>query len=47
MTSFVPQHLGFGHIDHDVFAEMHTTPIAKELFTSGNNDAVLVLDGMF
>ncbi|XP_069130866.1 uncharacterized protein [Argopecten irradians] len=47
MTSFVPQHLGFGHIDHDVFAEMHTTPIAKELFTSGNNDAVLVLDGTY
>ncbi|XP_033752795.1 uncharacterized protein LOC117336398 [Pecten maximus] len=47
MTSLVPQHLGFGHIEHDAFVEKHTTPIAKELFTSANNEAVFILDGTY
>lgn len=45
---YVPKHLGFHHIDHDTFAEQHTTPLAKALFTSETSKAaVLVMDGTY
>ncbi|XP_033756033.1 uncharacterized protein LOC117338794 isoform X2 [Pecten maximus] len=46
METLVPTHLGFGHLAHNDFIEKHTTPIAKELFTTGK-EAVLVLDGTY
>ena len=47
MTDFVPLHLGFNHISHDEFCASHTTPIARQLFSTDNNQAILVLDGTY
>lgn len=45
---YIPKHLGFHHIDHDTFAEQHTSPLAKTLFTSETSEAaVLVMDGTY
>ncbi|XP_062610716.1 uncharacterized protein LOC134272508 [Saccostrea cucullata] len=45
IQDYVPKNLGFQHIDHDTFAQQHTTPLAKTLFTSGtSNSAVLIMD---
>ncbi|XP_053380497.1 uncharacterized protein LOC123526886 [Mercenaria mercenaria] len=44
---FVPVNLGFNHISHSDFVERHTTPLAKEIFTSDPSQAVLVLDGTY
>ncbi|VDI49857.1 Hypothetical predicted protein [Mytilus galloprovincialis] len=38
----------FNHMSHSVFAQSHTTPTAKTLFTGNNEDtAVLILDGTY
>ncbi|XP_045173214.2 uncharacterized protein LOC123534842 [Mercenaria mercenaria] len=47
MESFVPENIGFEHISHSQFCENHTTPIAKELFTNADDQAVLVMDGTY
>lgn len=45
---YIPKHLGFHHIDHDTFAEQHTSPLAKTLFTSETSEAAdLVMDGTY
>ncbi|XP_076072514.1 uncharacterized protein LOC143044399 [Mytilus galloprovincialis] len=48
IKNFVPSFLGFNHMSHSVFAQSHTTPTAKTLFTGNNEDtAVLILDGTY
>ncbi|XP_062572783.1 uncharacterized protein LOC134234752 [Saccostrea cucullata] len=48
IQDYVPKNLGFQHIDHDTFAQQHTIPLAKTLFTSGtSNSAVLIMDGTY
>ncbi|CAG2227925.1 unnamed protein product [Mytilus edulis] len=45
METFVPHTLGFQHISHEDFVTNHTTPVAKQLFTTDPRQAVIVLDG--
>ena len=48
MQDFVPNVLGFGHITHEEFVRDHTTPTAKTLFSSDNDDAaIIVMDGTY
>ncbi|CAG2221696.1 unnamed protein product [Mytilus edulis] len=48
IKSFVSSFLGFNQMSHSVFAQSHTTPTAKTLFTGNNEDtAVLILDGTY
>ncbi|XP_033763920.1 uncharacterized protein LOC117345083 [Pecten maximus] len=47
IDNFVNKNLGFNHITHDNFCKDHTSSIAKELFTTNNNQAVVVLDGTY
>ncbi|KAK3101751.1 hypothetical protein FSP39_006112 [Pinctada imbricata] len=48
MASFVPQNLGFQHIDRDAVINDHTRPLARELFANdGKSPAILVLDGTY
>lgn len=42
MSNFVPSNIGFQHISHDDFCSQHTTPLARKLFTSSENQAVLI-----
>ncbi|XP_061190072.1 uncharacterized protein LOC133197912 [Saccostrea echinata] len=45
--NFVPNHLGFNHINRDTVIHEHTRPLAKELFSPTLNQAILVLDGTY
>ena len=47
MTDFVPNNLGFHHITHEDFCKKHTTKTASTLFSSGPDDAIVVLDGTY
>ncbi|CAC5369653.1 unnamed protein product [Mytilus coruscus] len=47
METFVPHTLGFQHISHGDFVTNHTTPIAKQLFTTDPRQAVIVLNGTY
>ena len=47
MTDFVPNNLGFHHITHEDFRKKHTTKTASTLFSSGPDDAIVVLDGTY
>ncbi|XP_062607931.1 uncharacterized protein LOC134269743 [Saccostrea cucullata] len=47
MQNFVPKHLGFQHISHQEFSQHHTTPIARKLFTTEEDQAVIILDGTY
>lgn len=48
-SRFVPEFLGFPHIEREEVIESHTRPLAKELFTRTmtENPAILVLDGTY
>ena len=46
--TFVPKHLGFGHISRADLINNHTTNVAQTLFADGTADtAILVLDGTY
>ena len=47
MQEFVPQNLGFQHTTHEEFVEKHTTAISKELFSTKEKQAIIVLDGTY
>lgn len=48
MKDFVPLHIGFQHISHEDFVSRHTTPLSKQLFSSHDDDAaIIVLDGTY
>ncbi|XP_052078126.1 uncharacterized protein LOC127716083 [Mytilus californianus] len=47
METFVPHTLGFQHVSHGDFVTNHTTPVAKQLFTTDPRQAVIVLDGTY
>ena len=47
MTDFVPNNLGFHHITYEDFCKKHTTKTASTLFSSGPDDAIVVLDGTY
>ena len=47
MADYVPNHLGFQHIDHETFVNSHNTPLANNLFSNNENSAILVLDGTY
>ena len=47
MTDFVPNNLGFHHITHEDFCKKHTTKTASTLFSSGPDDAIVLLDGTY
>ncbi|XP_041357860.1 uncharacterized protein LOC121374814 [Gigantopelta aegis] len=47
MTNFVPENIGFKHVTHDNSCRLHTTPIARTLFSSSSDQAVIVLDGTY
>ena len=47
-STFVPNHLGFGHITRAEVIRNHTTKLSSTLFADGNeNCAILVLDGTY
>ena len=47
MQKYVPRNLGFQHMTHEEFVEKHTTTISKELFSTKENQAIIVLDGTY
>jgi len=47
LLSFVPNHLGLGHVSRDDMIAQHTRPMAKEQFASGMDVAILVVGGTF
>lgn len=48
MKDFVPLHIGFQHISHEDFVSRHITPLSKQLFSSHDDDAaIIVLDGTY
>ncbi|CAC5408154.1 unnamed protein product [Mytilus coruscus] len=47
METFIPHTLGFQHVSPGDFVTNHTTPVAKQLFTTDPRRAVIVLDGTY
>jgi len=47
LKSFVPNHLGLGHVSRDNMIAQHTRPMAKEQFASGVDVTILVLGGTY
>lgn len=47
MTDIVPRNLGFQHITREDIIQKHTRQLAKDLMTSSQDPAILVLDGTY
>ena len=48
MSTFVPQNLGFNHINRREIIEQHTSSIARDLMCDGKSDkAIIVVDGTY
>ncbi|CAF1525916.1 unnamed protein product [Didymodactylos carnosus] len=47
LESFVPDHLGFSHINRRQIIDNHTTTIARELMGGRNDTLVLIVDGTY
>jgi hypothetical protein len=48
LKTFVPNHLGFGHVTRQDVIDHHTTTIARELMSGGSTStAIAVLDGTY
>lgn len=47
MKDFVPGHLGLEHMSREDFINMHTTDLAKNIFSAGDDVAILVADGTY
>ncbi|CAF4309419.1 unnamed protein product, partial [Rotaria sp. Silwood2] len=47
IQSFVPQHIGFGHIDRQTVINQHSSTIATTLLTNSKNNVVVVIDGTY
>ncbi|CAF0941463.1 unnamed protein product [Didymodactylos carnosus] len=47
MANFVPNNVGFNHIDRDNIIKNHTTTIARELIGGGKDVAILLADGTY
>ncbi len=48
LKTFVPNHLGFGHVTRQDVIDRHTTTIARELMCGGSSSTVIVvIDGSY
>jgi hypothetical protein len=48
LKTFVPNHLGFGHVTRQDVIDRHTTTIARELMCGGSSStAIVVIDGSY
>jgi len=48
LKTFVPHHLGFGHVSRQDVIDRHTTTIARELMCDGTfSTAIVVIDGTY